>query len=50
VSGFGEPKGGRWKTNSLPLALAGGWAEAEAFAEALPESFPLLIMPVILEI
>src|SRR5437867_296280 len=27
---------------SLPLALAGGWAEAPAFAHALPESLPLL--------
>src|ERR1700720_2583537 len=27
---------------SLPLVFAGGWAEAEAFAHALPESFPLL--------
>src|SRR6266850_7486524 len=27
---------------SWPLALGGGWAEAEAFAHALPESFPLL--------
>src|SRR5271155_6085479 len=26
---------------SLPLVLAGGWAEAEAFAHALPELFPL---------
>jgi hypothetical protein len=28
-------------TSWLP-ALAGGWAEAEAFAHPLPESFPLL--------
>ena len=27
---------------SLLLALAGGWAEAETLAHALPESFPLL--------
>src|ERR1039457_7250753 len=27
---------------SLPLALAGGWAEAATFSHALPESFPLL--------
>src|SRR5437899_4309345 len=27
---------------SLPLALAGGWAEAATSAHALPESFPLL--------
>src|SRR6266852_299958 len=26
---------------SLPLVLAGGWAESEAFAHALPELFPL---------
>ena len=26
---------------SLPLILAGGWAEAEAFSHALPETFPL---------
>ncbi len=27
---------------SLPLALVCGWAEAEAFAHALPKSLPLL--------
>src|SRR5439155_4822713 len=27
---------------SLPLAFAGGWAEAATCAHALPESFPLL--------
>src|SRR5216683_3723584 len=32
---------GAVEMGSLPLGLAGRWAEAEAFAHALPESFPL---------
>src|ERR1700676_795006 len=31
----------RGRDGSLRLVLAGGWAEAEAFAHALPESFPV---------
>src|SRR5580704_1420559 len=41
-SGYDSPIAlGAVEMASLPLVLAGGWAEAEAFAHALPESFPL---------
>ena len=33
------------KMTSLPLVLAGGWAEAEVFAHALAELFPLFRRP-----